>query len=43
MKLLGIISVGLNVIDQAMIRYSAFDKYWRNNGCTIRQNSVCRL
>jgi hypothetical protein len=29
MKLLGVISVDLDVIDQLLIRYSAFVRYWR--------------
>jgi hypothetical protein len=29
MKLLGIISVGLDVTDQLLIRFSAFIRYWR--------------
>jgi hypothetical protein len=29
MKLLGIISVGFDVIDQLLIRFSAFVRYWR--------------
>jgi hypothetical protein len=29
MKLLGIISVGFDVTDQLMIRFSAFVRYWR--------------
>jgi hypothetical protein len=37
MKLLGIISVGFNVTDQLLIRFSAFVKYWRKNGSTMRQ------
>jgi hypothetical protein len=31
MKLLGIISVDFNVIDQLQIRYFAFVRYWRKN------------
>jgi hypothetical protein len=31
MKLLGIISVAFDVIDQLLIRFSAFDRYWREN------------
>jgi hypothetical protein len=31
MKLLGIISVDLNVTDQLLIRLFAFDTYWRIN------------
>jgi hypothetical protein len=37
MKLLGIISVGFDVTDQLLIRFSAFVRYWRINGSTIRQ------
>jgi hypothetical protein len=29
MKLLGIISVGFDVTDQLLIRFSAFVRYWR--------------
>jgi sorting nexin-29 len=29
MKLLGIINVGSNIIDQLLIRFSAFIRYWR--------------
>jgi hypothetical protein len=29
MKLLGIINVGSNIIDQLLIRFSAFGRYWR--------------
>jgi hypothetical protein len=29
MKLLGIINVGSNIIDQLLIRFSAFVRYWR--------------
>jgi hypothetical protein len=38
MRLLGIISVGFDVTDQLLIRSSAFVKYWRRNGSTIRQH-----
>jgi hypothetical protein len=31
MKLLGITSVGFNVTDQPLIRFSAFVKYWEYN------------
>jgi hypothetical protein len=31
MKLLGIISVGFNITDQLLIRFSAFVRYWRKN------------
>jgi hypothetical protein len=37
MKYLRIISVGFNVTDQVVIRYSAFIRYWRKNGNTMRQ------
>jgi hypothetical protein len=36
MKLLGIISVDFDIINQLLIRYSAFVRYWRKNGSTIR-------
>jgi len=32
MKLLGIISVDFDVIDQLLLKYSTFVKCWRNNG-----------
>jgi hypothetical protein len=37
MKLLGIISVGFYVTDQVAIRISAFVRYWRKNGSSMRQ------
>jgi hypothetical protein len=37
MNLLGIISVGFDVTDQLLIRFSAFVGYWRKNGSTMRQ------
>jgi hypothetical protein len=37
MKLLGIVSVGFDVTDQPLIRFSAFVRYWRKNGSTMRQ------
>jgi hypothetical protein len=37
MKLLGIISVGFDVTDQLLIRFSALVRYWRKNGSTMRQ------
>jgi hypothetical protein len=36
MKLFGIISVG-STTDQLLIRFSAFIRYWRKNGSTMRQ------
>jgi hypothetical protein len=36
-KLLGITSEGFNVTDQLLIRFSAFARYWRKNGSTMRQ------
>jgi hypothetical protein len=36
MKLWGI-SVGFDVTDQRLIRFSAFITYWRENGCRIIQ------
>jgi hypothetical protein len=36
MKLLGIISVGFDVIDQLLIRFFAFVRYWRKNGSTMK-------
>jgi hypothetical protein len=32
-----IISVGFDVIDQLLIRFFAFVRYWRKNGSTMRQ------
>jgi hypothetical protein len=32
-----IISVGFYLIDQLLIRFSAFVRYWRKNGNTMRQ------
>jgi hypothetical protein len=29
--------VGLDVTDQLLIRFSAFVRYWRKNGSTMRQ------
>jgi hypothetical protein len=37
MKLLGIISVGFDVTNQLLITFSAFVRYWRKNGSTMRQ------
>jgi hypothetical protein len=37
MKLLRIISVGLDITDQLLIRFSAFIRYWRKNDSTVRQ------
>jgi uncharacterized protein YdcH (DUF465 family) len=37
MKLLGNINVGSVIIDQLLIRFSAFVRYWRKNGSTMRQ------
>jgi hypothetical protein len=36
-KLLGIISVSINVTDQLMVRFFAFIRYWRKGGSTMRQ------
>jgi hypothetical protein len=36
-KLLGMISVGFDVTDQLLIRFSALVRYWRKNGSTMRQ------
>jgi hypothetical protein len=36
MKLLGNISVGFDVTDQLLIRFSAFIRYWRKNGTAMR-------
>jgi hypothetical protein len=30
-------SVGFNVTDQLLIRFTAFVKYWKKNGSTMRQ------
>jgi hypothetical protein len=37
----GIISMGFEVTDQLLIRFSAFDRYWRKNGSTKRQYISC--
>jgi hypothetical protein len=37
MKLLGNISVGFDVTDQLLIRFSAFIRYWRKNENTMNQ------
>jgi hypothetical protein len=37
MKLLRINSVGFDVTDQLLIRFSTFVRYWRKNGSTMRQ------
>jgi hypothetical protein len=39
MKLLGIISMGFNITDQLLIRFSAFVTYWKKNGSTMKQFS----
>jgi hypothetical protein len=36
-KLVRIISVCFDVTDQLLIRFSAFVRYWRKNGSTMRQ------
>jgi hypothetical protein len=41
MKLLGITSGGLNIIDQLLIRYFVFIRYWRQNWSTMRQYISC--
>jgi hypothetical protein len=35
--IIGIIGVGFDVTDQLLIRFSAFVRYWRKNGSTMRQ------
>jgi hypothetical protein len=37
MELLGIISVGFDITDQLIIRFSAFVRYYLENGNTMRQ------
>jgi len=37
MKLLVIISVDFDIIDQLLIRHSAFVRYWRNNESIMGQ------
>jgi hypothetical protein len=37
MKLLRIISVGFDVTDQLLIRFSALVRYWKKNGSTLKQ------
>jgi hypothetical protein len=41
MKLLGIISVGFDITDRLLIRFSAFVRYWRKDGSTMRQYVSC--
>jgi hypothetical protein len=36
-EITGITSVGFDVTDQLLIRFSAFVRYWRKNGSTMRQ------
>jgi hypothetical protein len=36
-EIIGVISVGFDVTDQLLIRFSAFIRYWRQNGSTMRQ------
>jgi hypothetical protein len=36
-EIIGIISVYFDVIDQPLVRYSAFVKYWRKNGSIMGQ------
>jgi hypothetical protein len=36
-EIIGIINVGSIVVDQLLIRFSAFVRYWRKNGSTMRQ------
>jgi hypothetical protein len=38
MKLLGIITVSFNKTDNLRIRFSAFVRYWRIDGSTMRQH-----
>jgi hypothetical protein len=40
MKLLGIINMGSDITDELLIRFSAFIRYWRKNGSTMRQYST---
>jgi hypothetical protein len=37
MKRMGIISVGFDVTDKVLIRFSVFIRYWRKNGNAMRQ------
>jgi hypothetical protein len=37
MKLLGTISVGFDETDEPQLKFSAFIRYWRKNGSTMRQ------
>jgi hypothetical protein len=37
MKILGIIGVGSDVTEEILITFSAFGRYWRKNGNTMRQ------
>jgi hypothetical protein len=36
-EIIGFINVGSDVLDQLLIRFSAFVRYWRKNGSTMRQ------
>jgi hypothetical protein len=37
MKLLGIVTVDFDVIDELLINYSAFVRYWRRSGGMMGQ------
>jgi hypothetical protein len=39
MKLLGIISVGFDITDQLLIRFSAFIRYWRKMGAHLNNKN----
>jgi hypothetical protein len=36
-EIIGIIGADIDVTDQLLIRFSAFVRYWRKNGSTMRQ------
>jgi hypothetical protein len=36
-EIMGIISVGFDVTDQLLIRFSVYVRYWRKDGSTMRQ------
>jgi hypothetical protein len=38
MKLLGIVSMDFDVIDQPLIKYTSFVKYWRKSGIIMEQD-----
>jgi hypothetical protein len=43
MKLFVIIGAGFGVIDQLLMKFSAFARYWRRNGSTMRPYIIYSL